>query len=405
MTQQLWYHDREQFAARLAEADNDLTKLARESGVARTTLAYWKNEKHRIVVGKVAASPDEELIRENAALKLENSRLRLHATKTASGDTATERVLQRIEAAVATNRPRFEPVEFELRPGERTPQEIVLLTSDYHASEVVTLRGTQGINEYDWSVMLERMAGVQRSVLSHAQHFGFAASKLHIPMLGDMLSGDIHDELAITNDRPTAEAVVDLAYDFAEWLKGFTDFFPLISVKGVAGNHPRRTRKPSFKEYHNNADWLFYKMLEALLRGHPQFEFDFPRSWGQTWIVADRWRVLSMHGDGIRTTMPGVPWGGVHRRITTIEAQMQKARSPLDFVFLGHWHTANSLDGIQAKTVMNGALKGADEYAIQQFGSGRDAEQTMMTFHPKRGMTGLYPLQLQPVVPASEGWS
>jgi hypothetical protein len=35
---------------------------------------------------------------------------------------------------------------------------MVLLLSDLHASETVRLEATQGINEYSWDIMLERLA-------------------------------------------------------------------------------------------------------------------------------------------------------------------------------------------------------------------------------------------------------
>jgi hypothetical protein len=92
----------------------------------------------------------------------------------------------------------------------------------------------------------------------------------------------------------------------------------------VPGNHPRATQKPQAKQAHNNADWLFYQFLAALLKGHPQFEFDIPRGSYNVQMIAERWRMLLMHGDGIRTTMPGVPWGGVIRRITVLESQFTR---------------------------------------------------------------------------------
>ena len=111
-----------------------------------------------------------------------------------------------------------------------------------------------------------------------------------------------------------------------------------------------------------------------------------------------------MHGDGIRSTMPGVPWGGVVRRVTVLESQFTAARQPLDYIALGHFHTQNALDGVATKTFTNGSVKGADEYSLKQFGSGRPAAQSLLSFHPKRGWTGNYAVELQSRQPGSEGW-
>lgn len=396
-----WYDDKDALVEALRENDGNVTETARKKRTSRTTLRE-AILRHGIVLFETVKEIETD---PNPALVLENRRLRQAADRASKGEVAEERVLQRIEEAAkavsVSYTPRTRVVE---APEDRTAQELVLGWSDLHAAEVVSLEETRGINEYDWSIMEARMASTQESVFSHADHFGFKVSKLHIAMLGDMLSGDIHEELAITNDRPLAEAVVDLAASHVPWLLNFADHFGKVKISGVPGNHPRSTKKPKMKQAHDNADWLFYHFLRALLDKDDRFEFDIPRGAFNVVTFADRWRALLMHGDGIRTTMPGVPWGGVVRRITTLESQFVAARQPLDFVMLGHFHTRNSLDGVQSQVFLNGSVKGPDEYSLKQFGSGRPASQTLLTFHPKRGWTGQYALNLQGVRPGSEGW-
>lgn len=404
----VWYHDAAQFAARLAEHDGSISALARASGVARTTLQSARDKLGIKVDAGVAVTPDEELLRQNEVLKLEVKRLRGYANKQAGGEIEGERLVQRLENAIAGWAPDWSAHPLpEGKGGDRTAQDLVLCYSDLHAAEVVSSEETRGLNEYNWDIMLARMNDLQASLFSHVDHFGFDIATFHIHMLGDMLSGNIHQELAMTNDRPLAEAVIDLAEAHIPWLLTFADYFEgtKIRVAGVPGNHPRAWIKPSAKLAQDNADWIFYKTLEIALRGHPQFEFDIQRGSMSEQIIAGRWRTLLMHGDGIRSSMPGVPWAGVLKRIATLEAQFQQARKPIDYFELGHFHQEGQFSGIGSKAWLNGSLKGVDEYSLKQFGSGRGAEQIMTTFHPRRGWTGQHPLQLQPVQPASEGWS
>lgn len=322
--------------------------------------------------------------------------------KERDNDIIAERILDRFSDAIDKVEPKYNPDVIPSIDRELDEHEFVLLFSDTHAGEVVSSEETLGLNEYNWDIMLERMGKIQESVLSYQAHRPYSVSKLHVFNLGDSLSGDIHDELLATNDRPMAEATVQFGYDQAEFLAGFAPYFESIEFVGVPGNHPRATKKPSNKEAHNNADWIANKITELALQYEPKFDFYLPKSAFATHIVADRWRCLLMHGDGIRSTMPGVPWGGVARRVTTLEQQFAKAKQPIDYVTLGHFHTANVLDGVGSKTFVNGSVKGPDEYSLKQFGSGRQAIQLLLTFHPRNGLTDVSYIDLQPVSPAGE---
>jgi len=352
------------------------------------------------------------------ALRHENLKLRRQVQDLSKREFESENVVRRIEEAVREASIGFKPVP--ISPSDsptRSSQELVLLFSDTHASEVVSLEETEGINEYDWETMLVRMDRITSSVVSHVQHQRFSISKLHVFMLGDMLSGDIHEELAVTNDRPTASAVVDFAYDTSAWLtdlvirlsdvNAWDPLVPqhgVVNVAGVPGNHPRASKKPQAKLAHNNADWLSYKMIEAILSHDPAFTFSFQYGGMNLQKIAGRYRMLLMHGDGIRSSMPGVPWGGVTRRVISLEAQMNKARKPLDYIVMGHWHSPQSLAGISSRTWINSSVKGADEYSLKQFGQGHDPSQTLLSFHPDRGWTGQYAVDLTNRLAAGEGW-
>ncbi len=341
-----------------------------------------------------------EAVSETEMLRARNRELEKAVRQARTGEVETERLVSAIGDAVKAADPRYRPLAAR-KVKDAGEEEAALLFSDTHASEVVKAEQTLGMNVYGWDEMLERMARLQASMLSHLGHFSSPVRTLHLWCLGDMLSGDVHDELTATNDRPGAQAAVDFGHELARFIEELVPHFERIKVAGVPGNHPRASKKPSAKDAHNNGDWIAYKVAETRLAGYPSVSCNFPHAAYATVTVADRWRVLLMHGDGIRSSMPGVPWGGVVRRVTTLEQQFSAAKQPIDYVCLGHFHTANALDGVGVEVFLNGSVKGLDEYSLKQFGSGRRPAQRLLTFHPKRGVTGMRWLNLVDHLPAS----
>ncbi len=398
-----WWQDKDLLAAEIAVHGSNAA-LVKAHGHNESMYRKWRKV-HGLLPSepptKAFEVPVEGMsapISELERVRQENAELRRYVKRDRQGDISEARVIDALLAAIPAASPRYKPPA--AKRSKREPHSMAVLFSDVHASEVVRAEETLGINAYDWDIMLKRMARMQNSILAHQEHLAAPVDELNVWILGDQLSGDIHDELARTNDRPTAQAAVDFGYETARWLEEFVPHFKRINVVGVPGNHPRFTVKPANKQAHNNADWICYQVTQALLREHPSFTWHFPRAAYATTMVAKRWHVLLLHGDGIRTTMPGVPWGGVVRRITSLEQQFNKAKKPIDYFCLGHFHAANALDGIGSKVFMNGSLKGVDEFSLKQFGSGHHPSQLLLTFHEKHGITGTQYLDLEDVEPA-----
>ena len=298
-----------------------------------------------------------------------------------------ERVTAAVEKSLYRAKPKYKPAKPSGKKSSKTQHEFVLLLSDLHAGEVVSYEETGGINSYDWDIMLSRMEKLRKGLVSYQENRPYPVSKLRIMALGDQLSGNIHEELETTNEVPMAEAIVQLGADLSEWVESMTEIFPEVTFDGVVGNHPRAHKKPWAKQGYDNADWTVYKIMETTLRRNDRITFNIPKASQHRVTVAENWPVLIFHGDGIRSTMPGVPWGGVVRRVTSLAAQYQASKKPVKCYFLGHFHQPNWVQSNAGWIGMNGSIKGPDEYSMKQFGGGSPAAQSLVTFHPERGPT------------------
>lgn len=308
-------------------------------------------------------------------LRAEVKELRSRAGRHRSIDVQAERLLQHMQSIAVPLEPVYEPPEVPHGEGKRHVH--VLLLSDLHAAEVVDAEAMDGLGAYNWEIMVERMARIQKSLRSYQNNRPYPFDELQIWMLGDMNSGGHMDEFRETNQYPEADQCYRTGELLANWIEPLVEDYPTITVNGISGNHPRLRHKPASKQVFNNFDWLSYKFAELRLAKYETVSCNFPRS---GYMVANVVGLdyLLWHGDGIRSTMPGVPWGGVMRRTNELRKEYQRAGIDLKGFALGHFHQANAIIGQQL--FMNGAVKGIDEYTLKAFGSSDPPTQLLLTF-------------------------
>lgn len=299
--------------------------------------------------------------------------------------TANARIAQEIRAAM----PEAAEVRFQAPPVRETklwhPHAHVGLVSDLHAFEVVDPVAVNGLNEYNWEIAQERMWRMRESILSFKENRPYEIDELQLWILGDMISGSIHEELRATNEKPVAVQGVLTGKFLAQWIETFAEYYPKITLYGISGNHPRTDKKPSAKQVYDNFDWVAYQFIEVYLAKYIEAGIvtcNFPEAGS---VVADivGLKYLLAHGDGTRTTMPGVPWGGIMRKFNSLRNEYARPDHDGDPVFLngmavGHYHEANIVKG--GAILMNGSIKGADEWAMKQFGSSEPPKQILATF-------------------------
>jgi hypothetical protein len=381
-------------------AELGVPKAAERLDVSTATLRSHAQRKKlptkKVDKAKVTAAPapaGEAEVSEVEMLRHRVAELESVERKDRKNKVYDERIVAAVEAEVATRKPRYSPAVIPKSKHSATQHEFFLNWSDLHAGEVVSLEETGGINSYDWDTMLVRQERLREGLFSYQDNRPYPVQTLRVGALGDMLSGSIHDELVATNEIPMAAATVQLAQDGAEWLESLTERFPHVHFSGVVGNHPRAHKKPWAKQGYDNADWTVYRIMEAILAKNPAITFDIPKSTQHRIIVAEKWPLLLWHGDGVRSSMPGVPWGGVTRRVTALKAQYAAAGKPVQFFNCGHFHVACAVEG--GTIILNGSVKGVDEYSIKAFGGGRPAQQVLQTFHPRKGLTDVSMIDLQ----------
>jgi predicted phosphodiesterase len=339
------------------------------------------------------ARPAGSAVSREEILEQELAEARKALTSARAEDVREARVLQAIEHGIAV----LKPASTRRRPASAThageAHTLSLLWSDTHAGETVSLVETNGVNEYNWQIMFERLRNVAHGVRSHRDHYGVKARKLHIASLGDMLTGVIHQELAETNDVPFADSMVQFGVEAGDWIaEEFADEFEEITIDCVVGNHPRFSQKPRNKVSYDNGDYVVGHFIRQRLRGYRHITVNVPKSDRAVVDICGK-TVLLAHGDGVRTTMVGVPWGGIIRHTERLAALFALSDVHVDHVFGGHWHNPQIAENFGI--LINGSVKGPDEYGMKKYGSGAPPVQLLAAFHPKWGITGVHKIDCE----------
>jgi len=363
-------------------------EIGEKLGTAEYTIRKWRKRlgippsRHKGAATKATFVPIGSQVSEEEMLRERVRELERTITLGRKDDILHERMISVLHNELASKEPQYEPAAID--DGELREHEMALHWSDTHAGEIVSADETNGLNEYDWPTMMQRHDSILRGVISYKNNRPYPIRKLTVLALGDMLSGNIHRELAETNEFPLIECAIKFGLDAAEWLERLVPEFERIHVAGVVGNHPRMHNKPSSKQRYDNFDWLVYHTMQQRLREYASITWDIPKA--QKWpvMIAGR-RVLMFHGDGIRSTMVDVPWGGIIRYVNKLSNQYAKAGMPVDHFTCGHYHEANVVKNRQI--LMNGSVKGVDEYSIDAFGGGSTPTQLLTVWNEKHGLT------------------
>lgn len=283
-------------------------------------------------------------------------------------------------------RPRMEPVSVKSRNGQYT---VIVHLSDWHCGEVVNIDEMEGLNSYNLSIFKSRvnkLGAAAKSLLTQYWKGDRPPEKIILIFGGDMITGEIHEELAKTNDALSAPAVRHCA----ERLAGLVDLFRTLApvdVYSIPGNHGRLTKKPESKGMAvNSFDTLITHVVEMICqhtKGKP-VRFFYPKS-GDALFKVYHLTFCAAHGDRI-----GSKGGqGFIGPIATILRGLAKTRAyyagqqiMLDYVLVGHFHTTSKLP----RGFSNGSLPGPSEYSRDLKADPEPAKQNMIIVHSEKGV-------------------
>lgn len=315
--------------------------------------------------------------------------------------TFEHRIEDTIRAAIA-GREYIRPLQrYELKAGKKTrPHTFLAPLSDAHYGETVSPAEALGL-EYNPTIAQNRITYIRDAWFRYAELYSTFApvEKIVIPVLGDMLSGYIHDELEVTNAMPMVDQMTEMAHILFNIASDCWQMFPAVEMIFIPGNHPRPNKKPRHKQKFNNWEFAMAKMIQGMVDSSSldSVEIYTPRDIIYVHEVYGR-RIGFAHGDGVKSnSFAGIPFYGMRNQREAVQALMSLVgQERIDMFMIGHFHQHLYWQG-ECDIYINGAIKGGDEYSISTRMAATPPKQILLPFHPEHGATGQLNINLENV--------
>lgn len=381
----------------VTRAKGNVTRAARELGVSRTTLQGRIDSakiNHGLDVGVEPIVDEKVELRDK--IRILETQISSHRRETLDDKYVKEKILGIKEEYDKLDPPYWLATPVKAKSITSIP---TLVLSDLHWGETVNLSQVEGVNEYNIQIANKRLKTIinkavtlVRNHISGMEYPGFV-----LCLGGDMLAGDIHEELTETNEIPVFPAMLDLMSALISAITMLANEFGQVYIPCVAGNHGRTTRKPRAKmRNETNLDWLLYQFLKLHFQHDMRVFIDSPTSPEVTFKVFNHtYRLchgdqLGKGGDGIIGFLGPVVRGDHKKR--SLASQLHK---PYNTLIHGHYHTYAATQ----RFISNGSLVGYDEYAMSNGFGFEIPQQAFWLTHAVHGITFSMPVHAEDPAP------
>ncbi|WP_315743073.1 hypothetical protein [Bradyrhizobium sp. SZCCHNR1075] len=286
--------------------------------------------------------------------------------------------------------------------GKRNRSVLSMLFTDLHMGEVIDPDEIMGLNAFNPAIAERRAQRFFQAACEIGPRWA-ADTKVEGMLLnlgGDLISGDIHEELRITNGLTSHEQVRAVVSILIAGIKLLLKVYRRIHVTSVPGNHARTTFKPTAKLYSKlSYDTLIAQMVADAFAGDARVTFQITPA-NDAIIPVLGYTAFLTHGDKMGTG-GGQGFAGpllpIVRGTKKVEAQQARAQRRPDIIMHGHYHhSANP-----GPVFSNGAFPGYSEYGNGLRASLELPQQWLFLIHETWGVRERAEIKLEtPAIPA-----
>ncbi len=327
-----------------------------------------EDESNRISEGLKDKEELERLIQSNKETALEYEKMKIqyqdqrreyrkHVRESGRFDHLVSEMNNSIEI-LNKEKPLFNTHKQKIKTLE--DNEAVLMTSDWH----IGANFKNYFAEYSIDIAKKRVKELTEKTVEYC--LANNVSTLHIELLGDSLDGAIHTSARIESEEDVISELMIYCEVLSEMINELSIFIPYIKVHSVIGNHARTTPNKKESITKENFERLVPFYLKARLTAIDNVEItnssiddtiDIYEVKGQT--------IFCVHGD----------LDSPQNAVSKLSAMLKIFP---DEVHMGHYHKHFEVDNYDMETVVNGSLKGCDNYAKEKRLSGSPMQKLII---------------------------
>jgi predicted phosphodiesterase len=333
----------------------------------------------------------EKLTYENAELRGLNKKLLRR------GGFAVDAVIDDLKKTLKASPPFSVKVEKipAIKRDTQHSEIAALILSDWHISEVIDEKETNGINKYNSIIAANRVNQVVQSVKSiinfHTQ--AYKIEKLWIPILGDTVSGDHVIDLQMTNDLDSTAATILASRLFILAIIELKELGIPIEITCIAGNHGRlSTKLPTKRMAYDTLDYIVFEILALYFEKDPQVKITIHPGYMVS-VKQFGHKYILMHG----VDRSPNKLHELENVVTSMFDSQQyrdafgETKQSYDYILAGHLHQTH----IKSKLIVNSCLGGFSELGVAwKLPPLIDAFQTIFGISSKHPKTWLYTLEV-----------
>ena len=230
-------------------------------------------------------------------------------------------------------------------------RDAILMISDIHFGIEVD----NNVNKYNEDIAKERLNKLIDETINRCEQSPI--DKLHVVILGDSISGLIHNTLRYESRISVSDQIIEVSNVLVQLVNKLArnPHVPFVTVTSVNGNHDRVFACKDDNLPQDNFTRLINNNLRRDLRDNDKVVYlDNTVNHDEIAILDIKGKTfVAVHGDKVSKA--------------NCKQQLENILGiDIDYILMGHWHEPNQIQIHNTKVFINGSVVGTDSYASQK---------------------------------------